>query len=47
MGVVGGCEEFPMELIISILTHETGGWAGSREVVVVVVGCCGCEQQAN
>lgn len=24
-GVVGGCEEFPMELIISILTHETGG----------------------
>lgn len=44
---VGGCEEFPMELIISILTHETGGWAGSWEVVVAVVGRCGCEQQAN
>lgn len=29
-GVVGGCEEFPVELIIPTLTWETGGWAGSR-----------------
>lgn len=31
-GVVGDCEEFPVELIIPILTIETGGWegAGSR-----------------
>lgn len=29
-GVVGGCEEFPVELIIPILTYESGGWAGSR-----------------
>lgn len=30
MGVVGVCEEFPVELIIPILTDDTGGWAGSR-----------------
>lgn len=29
--VVGGCEEFPVELIIPILTYETwGGEAGRK-----------------
>lgn len=41
-GVVGGCEEFPVELIIPILTYETGG--GGQEAGGVG---CGCEQQAN
>lgn len=37
-----------MELIIHILTYESGGGQEAGvEVEVVVVGCCGSEQQAN
>ncbi|KAK2898111.1 hypothetical protein Q8A73_014491 [Channa argus] len=43
----GGSEELPMELIISTLTYETGGGEQEAGEEVAVVGCCGCEQQAN
>lgn len=45
-GVAGGCEEFPVELIIPILSYETGG-GQEAGVEVMGVGSCGCEQQAN
>lgn len=45
-GVVSGCESFPVELIIPILTYEAGGGQEAGEGLLVV-GRCGCEQRAN